>query len=100
MLSSSTREHIREILTRMSKGSSVKLSERLLIHEYADKDQTISNWLRRALRNNLTNKSTEEIDRLIYELDICSADPQSIYNPNEDDLGEWFSGAPSWVARS
>ena len=38
--------------------------------------------------------------RLINELNIGSSEPDSTYNPKHEDLGSWFSGAPSWVSRS
>ena len=40
------------------------------------------------------------IDELLDNLDLRSADPHSTYDPDHNDLGEWFSGAPSWVRRS
>ena len=48
-------------------------------------------------RNKLTDNPIEE---LLNGLDLCSSDPHSTYNPDQDDLGEWFSGAPSWIRRS
>ena len=45
-------------------------------------------------------KRYDSIDVLISGLDLDSSDDNSIFNPDLDDLGDWFSGAPSWVARS
>ena len=44
--------------------------------------------------------NSNPIDELLNGLDLCSSDPHSTYNPEKDDLGEWFSGAPSWIRRS
>ena len=100
MLTTSARLRIQEILTRISKGSEVTLEERIYINKYASRNQNVSAWLRKASylqRNEINSNPTDE---LLYGLDLCSSDPHSTYNPDEDDLGEWFSGAPSWIRRS
>ncbi len=43
---------------------------------------------------------SSKIDDLLNGLDLCSSDPHATYNPDQDDIGEWFSGAPAWVRRS
>ena len=100
MLSSSARLRIQEILTRIAKGNEVTLEERIYINKYASSNQNVSSWLRKAshLQRNTLNSSP--IDKLINDLDLCSSDPHSTFNPDQDDLGEWFSGAPSWIRRS
>ena len=100
MLTTSTRVRIQEILTRIAKGNEVTLKERIYINKYASRNQNVSSWLRKASylqRNKLTSNP---IDELINGLDLCSSDPCSTYDPDQDDLGEWFSGAPSWIRRS
>ena len=100
MLTTSARIQIQEILSRISKGKEVTLEERIYINKYASRNQNVSAWLRKASylqRNKLQSNPTDE---LLNGLDLCSPDPHSIYNPDTDDLGEWFSGAPSWVRRS
>ena len=100
MLTTSTRIRIQEILTRLSKGHEVTLEERIYINKYASKNQNVSAWLRKA--SNIQRKSinSNPIDELLDGLDLCSSEPDSTYNPDQDDLGEWFSGAPSWIKRS
>ena len=100
MLTTSARIRIQEILTRISKGNEVTLEERIYINKYASSNQNVSAWLRKASylqRNKLESNPTDE---LLNGLDLCSSDPHSTYNPDQDDLGEWFSGAPSWIRRS
>ena len=101
MLTTSSRLRIQEILTRMAKGNEVTLQERIYINKYALKNQNVSAWLRKAcyLQRN-KNKTTNPMDELLSGLDLYSSDPQSTFNPDQDDLGEWFSGAPSWIRRS
>tara|TARA_Y100001968_G_C18791978_1_gene451596 strand:- start:117 stop:419 length:303 start_codon:yes stop_codon:yes gene_type:complete len=100
MLTTSTRLRIQEILTRIAKGKEVTLNERIYINKYASNNQNVSAWLRKASylqRNKLIPNATEE---LLNGLDLCSSDPYSTFDPEQDDLGEWFSGAPSWIRRS
>ena len=100
MLTTSSRLRIQEILTRMAGGKLVTLEERIYINKYASKNQNVSSWLRQASNIQRSKDVADPIDELLHGMDLCSADPHSTYNPEEDDLGQWFSGAPSWVRRS
>ena len=100
MLTTSSRLRIQEILSRLAYGKSVTLEERIYINKYAARDQNVSNWLRKASNQQQNRFIADSIDELINGLDLCSSDPYYTYNPDRDDLGEWFSGAPSWVRRS
>ena len=100
MLSTSSRLRIQEILTRLSLGKQVTLEERIYINKYATKNQNVSDWLRKASRIQRNHPISNSIDELLNGLDLNADEPDSTYNPNQDDLGEWFSGAPSWIRRS
>ena len=100
MLNTSARVQIQEILIRLSKGNEVTLEERIYINKYASRNQNVSAWLRKALYMQKTSNNSNQIDELLHGLDLYSSDPHSTYNQDQDDLGEWFSGAPSWVRRS
>ena len=100
MLTTSTRLKIKEILTRIAKGDEVSLQERIFINKYASRYQNVSAWLRKASHFQRNKNKSNPIDELINGLDLCSKDPYSTYNPDNDDLGEWFIGAPSWLRRS
>ncbi len=100
MLTTSSRLRIQEILTRLSMGKHVTLEERIYINKYADKNQNVSSWLRKASLMQRNKPSANQIDELLIGLDLSSDEPHSSYNPDRDDLGEWFSGAPSWIRRS
>ena len=100
MLSTSTRLRIQEILTRLSIGKAVTLEERIYINKYAAKNQNVSNWLRKASLAQRNQHISNSIDELLNGLDLIPEEPHSTYNPNQDDLGEWFSGSPSWIKRS
>tara|TARA_Y100000766_G_C18802240_1_gene553643 strand:- start:392 stop:694 length:303 start_codon:yes stop_codon:yes gene_type:complete len=100
MLTTSSRLRIQEILSRVAKGKLVTLEERIYVNKYATKNQNVSTWLRKASRIQRNQQVSHPIDELLNGLDLNSDEPNSTYNPNRDDLGEWFSGAPSWIRRS
>jgi len=81
-------------------GNQVTLEERIYINKYASKNQNVSSWLRKASRIQRKEPILNNIDELLNGLDLGSNEPHSTYNPDQDDLGEWFSGAPSWIRRS
>tara|TARA_B100000965_G_scaffold170350_1_gene142116 strand:+ start:67 stop:369 length:303 start_codon:yes stop_codon:yes gene_type:complete len=100
MLTTSCRLRIQEILTRLSMGKKVTLEERIYINKFATKNQNVYNWLRKATRIQRQEPITNQIDELLNGLDLSSNEPHITFNPDHDDLGEWFSGAPSWIRRS
>ena len=100
MLTTSTRLRIQEILIRLSRGNQVTLEERIYINKYATKNQNVSSWLRKASRIQRNQAISNPIDELLDGLDLISDEPYSTFNPDRDDLGEWFSGSPSWIRRS
>ena len=100
MLTTTSRLRIQEILTRLSMGKQVTLEERIYINKYAEKNQNVSSWLRKASRIQRQEQVTNQIDELLNGLDLSSDESHSTFNPNYEDLGEWFSGAPSWIRRS
>jgi two-component SAPR family response regulator len=100
MLTTTSRLRIQEILTRLSMGKQVTLEERIYINKYATNNQDVSIWLRKASRIQRKEQIRNEIDELLNALDLNSDEPHVTYDPDHDDLGEWFSGAPSWIRRS
>ncbi len=100
MLSASTRLQIQEILIRIAKRESISLRERLYIEKHADSDPTVSTWVKKAYRIQQERHASNAIDHLLNSLDLDSPDPESNFHPEEDDLAEWFKGAPSWLSRS
>ena len=100
MLTTSSRLRIQEILSRLAMGDQVTLEERIYINKYATKNQNVSTWLRKASLIQRNRPKSNPIDELLNGLDLCPEEPHSTYNPDQDDLGEWFSGAPSLIRRS
>ncbi len=81
-------------------GNQVTLEERIYINKYAASNQKVSSWLRKASHIQRKKPIANQIDELLYGMDLAPEEPNSTYNPDRDDLGEWFSGAPSWIRRS
>mgnify|MGYP004128887613 CR=1 FL=1 len=81
-------------------GKQVTLAERIYINKYATTNQNVANWLRKASHIQRNQPVTNPIDELLNGLNLNAEEPHSTYNPDQDDLGEWFSGAPSWTRRS
>ena len=100
MLTTTSRLRIQEMLQRLANGDEVTLQERIALKKYAARDQTVYSWLRKAIRLQQQKPSSHPIDQLIENLDLGSSDQNSTFDPNNDDLGDWFSGAPSWIRRS
>jgi hypothetical protein len=41
------------------------------------------------------------VDQLLNGLDLGDVDPdRSLHQERDDDLGDWFRGAPDWLRRS
>ena len=100
MLNSSSLRRIQDILKRIAMGKLVSLEERIYINKYASSNQNVSEWLRKASSLQQKEHLSHPIDDLLIGLNLCSSDPHSSYNLHDDDLGEWFSGAPEWIRRS
>jgi len=100
MLSARTRQRLNEILSRLANNQPVELEERVYLHKFADNDQTVASWLDKAQRQKHSVEPKDSLDNLIDNLNLGSADPETAFRPGDEDLGEWFSGAPSWLGRS
>lgn len=99
MLNPSTRLRLREILDRIGNDLPVSLQERITLQKFADRDQRVADWLRQARRQR-NQAPGDGLDRLLEGLNLGSGDPEAPFRSSEDDLGDWFGGAPSWLRRS
>ena len=100
MLTTQTRLRLQAILQRLAAGNPVTLRERIDLQKFADRDQTVAAWLRRARRCQRQQREELSCDPLLKGLDLGSSEPDSEFNPDQDDLGDWFGGAPTWLRRS
>lgn len=105
MLTPSTRLRLQGILDRIGSDQPVTLEERIYVQKFADRDQGVAAWLLKARRRQQKQSSMDPrpkdgIDHLLDQMNLGPADPNSAYQPGEDDIEGWFGGAPGWVRRS
>ncbi len=100
MLSKANRIKLSGILERLSKGKTVSLQERFFLSKLSNNDQSVSNLSRKAVKKVTSTSSVDSIDKFLNELNLGPSEPHEEYDPKNDDLGEWFCGSPSWIARS
>jgi len=100
-LTNKTRLKIKDIIKRISLDEPVALEERIYVEKFAHHNSTISLWLKKAnsFRRNGT-KNDGGIDNLLQSFGIDGLDKENHFNPNEDDISDWFGGAPGWLRRS
>ncbi|MCP9915507.1 hypothetical protein [Cyanobium sp. ATX 6F1] len=53
MLTSATRLRLQAIIERIGNDHPVSLAERIYLQKFADRDQSVASWLRRARRRQL-----------------------------------------------
>ncbi len=101
LLSNQKRLKIEGIIKRILRDQEISLKERIYVEKFAQHNSTISLWLKKAnsLRRN-GEKSENGIDTLLQSLGIDALDKENYFNPNEDDISDWFGGAPDWLKRS
>ena len=101
LLSNAKRLKIQGIIKRIAHDKSITLEERIYVEKFAHHNSTISLWLKKAnsfRRNGI--KNDDGIDYLLQSLGIDGLNQENHFNSNEDDITDWFGGAPGWVKRS
>jgi len=100
-LSIQAREKIKEIIRRISINEEVTLQERIFVENHARHSSSIWTWLKRAssIRRH-GEQNQESINGLIQSLGLDGLERENHFNPKNDDIADWFSGAPDWVRRS
>ena len=101
LLSYQKRLKIQGIITRIAYDRSITLEERIYVEKFAQHNSTISLWLKKANSFRRSGiKSDDGINRLLQSLGLDGLDKENHFNPNEDDISDWFGGAPNWLRRS
>lgn len=100
MLTPTTRLRLQEIIGRIGNDQPVSLDERIYLQKFADRDQSVAGWLRRARRRQLVGDPRGGLDRLLADVDVGEVEPDLPRRIDPDDIGDWFSGAPGWLRRS
>ena len=101
VLSNQKRLKILRIIERIAHDQSISLKDRFYVEKFAQHNSTISLWLKKAIsfrRNG--GKSHNGIDSLLQSFGIDGLDKENHFNPNEDEISDWFGGAPEWLRRS
>ena len=101
LLSNTKRLKIQKIIKRIAQDESITLEERIYVEKFAHHNSTISLWLKKAnsFRRN-GRKNDKSIDNLLQSFGIDGLNNENHFNPNEDDISDWFGGAPGWLRRS
>lgn len=100
MLTPSTRLRLQGILARISRDEPVTLQERIELQKYADRNAVVAGWLRAARRRRCQPRPADGIERLLHDLNLGPVDPEERHRPGQDDIEDWFGGAPGWLRRS
>ena len=101
LLSNQKRLKIQGIIKRIAYNKSISLEDRIYVEKFAQHNSTISLWLKKAnsfRRNGVI--SNDGIDSLLQSLGIDALNQENYFKPNEDDISDWFGGAPNWLRRS
>ena len=100
-LSNQKRLKIQEIIKRISLDKEVSLNERIFVEKHAKYSSTIQSWLKKANSLRRYGKQDQEsINGLIQSLGLDGLDSENHFDPENDDIADWFSGSPDWVRRS
>ena len=92
---------IKEIIRRITLDKEVLLNERIFVEKYSKHSSTISLWLKKA--NSIRRHGVQSdisINGLLQSLGIDGLDGENHFNPNKDDISDWFGGSPDWIKRS
>ena len=100
LLSSSKRLKIQRIIKKIAQDKSITLEERIYVEKFAHYNSTISLWLKKANSFRRSGTKNDGIDNLLQSFGIDGLDKENHFNPNEDDISDWFGGAPGWLRRS
>ena len=90
MLTPSTRIRLQTIIERIA----------IYVQKFADRDPSVGGWLKQAQRQQLEGNQQTGLDRFLADMNLGEIGPKGAFDPKRDDLGDWFSGAPSWLRRS
>ena len=100
-LSNQTRIKIQEIIKRISTDKEVSLNERIFVEKHAKQSSTVWTWLKKANSLRRYGKQDQEsINGLIQSLGLDGLEIENHFDPENDDIADWFSGSPEWVRRS
>tara|TARA_Y100001933_G_scaffold62676_1_gene62770 strand:+ start:113 stop:418 length:306 start_codon:yes stop_codon:yes gene_type:complete len=90
-----------EILKKISEGESITISERLMLKELAKNNVEISQKIKKAQCNRRLNRDAiDDLTSFMGSLALDGTFMEEHFNPDIDNIGEWFSQSPEWLRRS
>ena len=100
-LTNKNRLKIKDILKRIAEDKKVSLEERIYLEKLSKHNSTIWTWLKKAnsMRRN-GKQNANGINGLIQNLGLDGLETENHFDPQNDDLADWFGGSPDWVRRS
>ena len=101
LINNQKRLKIKGIIKRISLDQKISFEERVYVEKYAQHNSTISFWLKKA--NNIRRYGTrgeDGVDSLLQSLGLDGLDKENHFNPNQDDISDWFGSSPDWLKRS
>ena len=99
--SNQLRLEIQAIISRISKDEKVSLKERIFVEKHAKRSSTVWSWLKKA--NSIRrhgNQNQDNISGLLQCLSLDGLEKENHFDPNNDDIADWFGGSPDWIRRS
>ena len=101
LLSNEKRIKIQGIIKKISLNQTVTLEERIYVEKFAQHNSTVSFWLKKAnSRRRYGIQREDGINHILQSLGIEGLDKERYFNPNNDDISDWFGGSPDWIKRS
>ena len=101
LLSNEKRIKIQGIIKKISLNQAVTLEERIYVEKFAQHNSTVSLWLKKANSHRRYGLQREDgINNILQSLGIEGLDKEGYFNPNNDDISDWFGGSPDWIKRS
>ena len=100
-LTNNNRLKIKDILKRIAEDKIVSLDERIYLEKLSKHNSTIWTWLKKANSIRRYGKQNADgINGLIQNLGLDGLETENHFDPQNDDLADWFGGSPDWVRRS
>ena len=100
-LTNKNRLKIKDILNRIAENKKVSLKERIYLEKLSKHNSTIWTWLKKANSMRRYGKQNADgINGLIQNLGLDGLETENHFDPQNDNLADWFSGSPDWVRRS
>ena len=100
-LTNKNRLKIKDILNRIAENKEVSLKERIYLEKLSKHNSTIWTWLKKANSMRRYGKQNADgINGLIQNLGLDGLETENHFDPQNDNLADWFSGSPDWVRRS